>query len=447
MSEPLLNAEAQSNEKQNDDDKFAIADAAGIVQLCCEANKSPDDVYFYDFFFMDRGIHQDQVGKAYFCLSAGFLISYPLSRWLLNRFAANKIQFYSSFLFIATRYICATFVFVPDEYLLACLSFFAFFMGMVASVIESAGSTWVMLSVEPVDRVKAMGRLTERRVSGNILAPAVGGTLYAIGGFSLPFLVGATLHAMYMISARKKLLSSTVRKTAGGDKTNWLCLAVPDLQTRNADTSRRNGLHVCCTGVAESILTLQLSSAFLCNRHHQLPFVHSLHLRSEIASLVEPEAWIFRRLTNWCFIVCFWQFIVGSFSIICGNTSTAISDERLASNYIYLPLQHLFGMFLTVIQPMCTNAAILDGFPEHEAAAQIGSLVITIAGASIGVGPALAGPVVEHYGVGYWCTFVTVVYLLVISPLVLSIKTLDAKNPFSVTCELPSQNLPSDRRA
>jgi len=445
MSEPLLNAEAQSNEKQNDDDKFAIADAAGIVQLCCEAN----DQMMFTFmtsYFMDRGIHQDQVGKAYFCLSAGFLISYPLSRWLLNRFAANKIQFYSSFLFIATRYICATFVFVPDEYLLACLSFFAFFMGMVASVIESAGSTWVMLSVEPVDRVKAMGRLTERRVSGNILAPAVGGTLYAIGGFSLPFLVGATLHAMYMISARKKLLSSTVRKTAGGDKTGSV------LQSPIC----KRGMLILLVVMGFMFAAQVWLNPFLHFNYH-LPFsaigIINCLLCIPFISGAKLHPWLSQKLGYFeglqigVLLCAFGSLLSGPSPLFAGILpQPSLMSAWLPTISICL-CNICLGMFLTVIQPMCTNAAILDGFPEHEAAAQIGSLVITIAGASIGVGPALAGPVVEHYGVGYWCTFVTVVYLLVISPLVLSIKTLDAKNPFSVTCELPSQNLPSDRRA
>jgi len=219
--EPLLNTDAEKEEGKGDEDRFAIAYAAGGVQMLCETNDQMMST-FLAAYFMEHGLNRADVGKAYFAISVGFLLAYPITQVLLKKFPANMVQYYGSFGFIAIRFALGFLMFVPDEWLFTLLVALFLILGMVAMVIESAGSTWVMLSVQPQDRVDAMGRLMQTRVSGNIIAPIFGGTLYSIGGFGTPMFVGAIMFLVYMIVKRKALLSSVPREAEAGDQTGTI---------------------------------------------------------------------------------------------------------------------------------------------------------------------------------------------------------------------------------
>lgn len=333
---------------------------------------------------------------------------------------------------------------VEGEALLVGFVGLCFFVGIVASVSESAGSTWAMLSVKPVDRVEASGQMLQRRVSGNLLAPIVGGTLYSIGGFALPFLVGATAFLVFVILAKSTLLQEFKVESEGDDKNPGSILKIPIARRAIAVFFLVISFMFAGQVWMNPLLHFNYQYSFFAigifNSIGVIPFA----IGATSIGALQKKVGYFKAI-----YIGVIPLLIGSLMMGPSPFVTWLIPQPSPSTWFVPVISNLLmaftvGVMLAVCQPICVNAAVNAGFPEYQAAAQMGSTTILAAGASLGVAPLVAGPAVAQCGVGPWSTGVGAFYLFAIIPLFMSMEKIDAASEVSIASGRRKSEVPSE---
>jgi predicted MFS family arabinose efflux permease len=398
--------------------------------MMCEINDQMMFVFLTPYF-VEHGVSQGKVGQALMALTVGFVSSYPFTQALLKKIPPNVVQFYGSVCFCAARYLMACLVFVPDDYLFPCFVVTTFIVGVVAYTLEVAGSSYVMLSVGPEDRLEANGILQSTRTSANIIAPIVGGSLYSIGGFFVPFFVGATGFLAYLILNRTALLKPFPQEVVDGGKTGSIL---------------KDRLCLCATLASTLTFMLMLSWSVwlppLAVHDFGLPvavfsIMFCLAIPAFILGLLQvgnlqKKYGFFNALFGCVALQCIAQPLIGPPHYM----TWLLPQPSLMCSWIpllYMVLTNIpFGAFITTWTPMQTNAAINAGFDTVDASVQASSNTVMAAGIAFGLGPLLAGTTVDHYGAAGWCTILICIWAFVMAPLLYYIKMVDATNPKSL---------------
>jgi MFS transporter, DHA1 family, solute carrier family 18 (vesicular amine transporter), member 1/2 len=132
---------------------------------------------------------EQQLGLLYGGYSVGVLVATPLFGYLGDRIGCRRPLIYGVMLSAAAL---ALFCFAPN-----------FFLLLLGRVLQgaAAAATWtagLALIAEhyPERRVEMMGYALMGSTAGSLLGPLIGGSLYEIGGYSLPFAATGVLVAV-----------------------------------------------------------------------------------------------------------------------------------------------------------------------------------------------------------------------------------------------------------
>lgn len=152
-------------------------------------------------FFPQRaaevGLSGTVIGLTFSCFMWGGLVVTPVATWL-SRTTSSRVLLSTCVLLQAV--FTALFALAPLlergwQWFLLTFSL-RLVQGVIAAIYEVAVSSIIMRSV-PVEHVgSALGVQEAARGVGMMIGPAVGGVLYAAGGFALPFLASAGVLAL-----------------------------------------------------------------------------------------------------------------------------------------------------------------------------------------------------------------------------------------------------------
>mmetsp|Transcript_77675 Transcript_77675/g.122380 ORF Transcript_77675/g.122380 Transcript_77675/m.122380 type:complete len:340 (-) Transcript_77675:39-1058(-) len=273
----------------------------------------------------------------------------------------------------------------------------SFCMGLVHVLSESAASAWTITSVAPDERTNAMGILLRTRSAAGMIAPALGGTLYGLGGFCLPIIAGGAIFATMLIMKRKSINAEMKTIDTVGSKGSVL-------------KSKR----VCICQFINFVVMLSLCSCAIFFQTH-LEFSYGV------------PSWKYGIIAS-CFSLIFIggavvaarmerafgtkiPLILGSASMSVGLLLfgpapflTFLPSPEPAS--AWLPCLSLamfffgFSQVVSMLSPMALNYAVRDGWSDNDAAAQNATINAVFGGCSVGVGASFGGILVDAMGVG-----------------------------------------------
>jgi MFS family permease len=136
-----------------------------------------------------RVTSEAELGLLYTGYSVGVLVATPLCGWLGDRLGYRRLMLWGVFLSAAALAVIGV---VPHLHLL--------FLGRVLQGGAAAASWTAGLALiaehYPRQRVEMMGLALMGSTVGSLLGPAIGGSLYEVGGYALPFLVTGALVAV-----------------------------------------------------------------------------------------------------------------------------------------------------------------------------------------------------------------------------------------------------------
>jgi MFS family permease len=380
----------------DDSDVAAVATVAGSLLFCVEINEGMLGTFFFSWA-LQKGLTFAEVGYAFGCMSIGMICLAPLAPYLILKFGPAKVQYYASWAFVVVRSGFMILPITPVVMIYTTMCALYFCMGCVSVLSESAASAWTLTSVTPDKRTQAMGILLGTRSAAQLVAPALGGTLYDMGGFFLPITAGALIFAVTLVIRRKKILVEAP--------------PVNTLATKVGSILRSK--HVCVCQVINFIVLFSLSS---CGVFFQTYLLFNYGLPSWKYGLM---------MSAFSLIFIFGALFAARMERACGTKLPLLVGSLVMSmslllfgpspyltflpapgpSSIWLPALSLAGYFfgmsqtMSILSPMVLRYATREGWSEDDAAAQNGMLNIVSGGCAVGIGAACGGSLVQSVGV------------------------------------------------
>jgi MFS family permease len=132
---------------------------------------------------------EEELGLLYSSYSVGALLATPLFGWLGDRIGYRRLIIGGVLLSAAALVL---FRFAPHFHLLLVARLF---QGAASAASWTAGLA-LIAEHYPKERVEMMGLALMGSTAGSLLGPLIGGSLYEVGGYALPFAVTAVLVAI-----------------------------------------------------------------------------------------------------------------------------------------------------------------------------------------------------------------------------------------------------------
>jgi MFS family permease len=195
---------------------FPVAAVVGMIYALVDANDSLIFA-FLPGWFLDNGVSIAKSGAAFAANGIMMMITSLLVPQLMGGAGgAAKTFFYSSIVLCVALFFRMFLPLLVPFGPSALLTYYVVdnaFIGATWAFTEVTGLTWVMLSVPPAERTGAMAALTSARSLGNLVGPALGGAIYALGGLMLAVLSGIALLLAATLFYKPQILGSEFTPT------------------------------------------------------------------------------------------------------------------------------------------------------------------------------------------------------------------------------------------
>ena len=132
---------------------------------------------------------EEQIGLLYGGYSVGVLAATPLFGYLGDRIGCRRPMIYGV---VLSATALALFCFAPTS---ICCCSGRLLQGAAAAATWTAGLA-LIAEHYPAKRVEMMGYALMGSTAGSLLGPLIGGSLYEVGGYTLPFAVTGVLVAV-----------------------------------------------------------------------------------------------------------------------------------------------------------------------------------------------------------------------------------------------------------
>jgi MFS family permease len=260
-----------------------------------------------------------------------------------------------------------------------------------------------MLSVSTPDkRAGAIGYMAGGRMLGSLLGPGLGGMLYSLGGFAVPFAVG--LVALIAIQQYGKAFFQC---RVGFDDVNVfqkgsICRHLPVLLSMIVYTIV---MSVFCSQLMWQQLWM-LYHYHMATWEYGLMFTTMLVVMAVFMAAVVAQA---DRMMGSVPAIMFGLVTMGSAYLIIGPSPLLpfLSKSQVGIPIIGSLIWSIgIGFPMVIISSFICNVSIGAGWPEVDASMQWATLQIFLIGVSLMAGPPLSTVLIERLGVGKMCTTV-----------------------------------------
>ena len=375
--------------------------STGLMLLCCVLAFATDSngamaQSFYANHFVARGVSTSAIGLMLgLSNGAGLLGVAPLAPRLIRRFGAAWTMLCSALTYAACRFAMAALAPVRAPRVLICCAALSLTVQAFADALcDIAASTTILTSVPQKERTQAQGTFLALRSLGSLIAPPLGGWLYLVGGFALPFVAFGALLVVACLPVMRLILLSpppTAPESAPADDRS--ILGVPSV---------RRILLTMTIVAACMTLPVAYFSPFLKHEHlmHEgqiglamMGAVSVFTLSSVGAATLEKRLGGVTMLALGCGLTALGFFLASAlppFSLL---------PRRLLVTLLGMCIYHAgIGLVFAAASPLCVQLAEHAGFGAEAAAAQTTSLWVLAFGIAGSAAPPVGGLVAQLAG-------------------------------------------------